>query len=51
MSFQALASPAEHYLATSDPAEIARIEAGQPGEAAGPALPGDGPGAEDDLLP
>ena len=51
VSFQALASPAEHYLATSDPAEIARIEAGQPGEAAGPALPGDGPDGEDDLLP
>jgi hypothetical protein len=52
VSFQALASPAEHYLATSDPAEIARIEAG--GEAAGPALPalpGDGPDPEDDLLP
>ena len=36
VSFQALASPAEHFLCTSDPAEIARIEAGQPGEAARP---------------
>ena len=29
VAFQALASPAEHYLCTSDPAEIARIESGQ----------------------
>ena len=30
VSFQALASPAEHFLCTSDPAEIARMQAGQP---------------------
>jgi hypothetical protein len=52
VSFQALASPAEHYLCTSDPAEIARIEASQPGGApALPDQPGTGPDEEDDLLP
>ena len=30
VSFQALASPAEHFLCTSDPAEIARMQASQP---------------------
>ena len=35
VSFQALASPAEHFLCTSDPAEIARMQSGQPA-AAGP---------------
>ena len=53
VSFQALASPAEHFLCTSDPAEIARMQASQP--AAGPAWPGpDGAADEDgqeDLLP
>ena len=53
VSFQALASPAEHFLCTSDPAEIARMQASQP--AAGPARPGpDGAADEDgqeDLLP
>ena len=39
VSFQAIASPAEHFLCTSDPAEIARMQAGQPA-AAGPAWPG-----------
>ena len=33
VSFQALASPAEHFLCTSDPAEIARMQAGQPAAA------------------
>ncbi len=54
VSFQALASPAEHFLCTSDPAEIARIEAGQPagGAAAWPSPPGNaGQAEEDDLLP
>ena len=41
VSFQALASPAEHFLCTSDPAEIARMQASQPA-AAGPAWPGAG---------
>ena len=51
VSFQAIASPAEHYLCTSDPAEIARMQAGQPA-AAGPAWP-DGAAEEDqeDMLP
>ena len=51
VSFQAIASPAEHFLCTSDPAEIARMQAGQPA-AAGPAWP-DGAAEEDqeDLLP
>ena len=53
VSFQALASPAEHFLCTSDPAEIARMQASQP--TAGPAWPGpDGAADEDgqeDLLP
>src|SRR6185312_4665501 len=39
VSFQAIASPAEHYLCTSDPAEIARMQPAQP-EEAGPAWPG-----------
>ena len=51
VSFQALASPAEHYLCTSDPAEIARMQAGQPA-AAGPAWPGaDDVDDQEDLLP
>jgi len=53
VSFQALASPAEHFLCTSDPAEIARMQAGQPG-APGPAWAGpDGAAEEDqeDMLP
>jgi type IV secretory pathway VirB4 component len=54
VSFQAIASPAEHYLCTSDPAEIARMQASQPA-AAVPAWPGpdgaaDGDGQED-MLP
>ena len=51
MSFQAIASPAEHYLCTSDPAEIARMQAGQPAPAS-PAWPG-GAAEEDqeDMLP
>jgi hypothetical protein len=54
VSFQALASPSEHSLCTSDPAEIARVDAGQPaGGAPGwPSAPGGaGPAEEDDLLP
>ena len=54
VSFQALASPAEHFLCTSDPAEIARIQAGQNagGAAAWPEQTGTpGPAEEDDLLP
>ena len=39
VSFQALASPAEHFLCTSDPAEIARMQASRPA-AADPAWPG-----------
>ena len=53
VSFQAIASPAEHFLCTSDPAEIARMQAGQP-EQAGPAWPGpDGAPDQDqqDVLP
>ena len=51
VSFQALASSAEHFLATSDPAEIARIEAGQP-PGTTPAWPSPAGGAgEEDLLP
>lgn len=54
VSFQALASPAEHLLCTSDPAEIARLQAGQPGGSA-PAWPVPSGGAagtgQDDLLP
>ena len=38
VSFQAIASPAEHYLCTSDPAEIARMQAGQPAAAGPPGL-------------
>ena len=52
VSFQALASPAEHLLCTSDPAEIARMQAGQP--PAGHAWhrrPGRGEAGEEDLLP
>ena len=36
VSFQAIASPAEHFLCTSDPAEIARMQAGQPARPARP---------------
>jgi len=51
VSFQALASPAEHYLCTSDPAEIARMQAGQPA-AGDPARPGPaGQDDQEDLLP
>ena len=51
VSFQALASPAEHFLCTSDPAEIARMQAGQPA-AAGPAWPGAADeDDQEDLLP
>ncbi len=54
VSFQALASPAEHFLCTSDPAEIARMQGRQP-LGAGPAWAGqDGAADEDgreDLLP
>jgi type IV secretory pathway VirB4 component len=49
VSFQALASPAEHFLCTSDPAEIARMQASQPA-AGDPAWPGEEDGQED-LLP
>ena len=54
VSFQALASPAEPALCTSDPAEIARLQASQP-SGPGPAGPGpdgaaDGLGQED-MLP
>ena len=40
VSFQALASPAEHFLCTSDPAEIARMQASQPRGRPGLARPG-----------
>jgi type IV secretory pathway VirB4 component len=51
VSFQALASPAEHLLCTSDPAEIARLDAAQPaGPGASPAA-GDSPEDDGDLLP
>ncbi len=53
VSFQALASPAEHFLCTSDPAEIARMQAGQQASA-GPAWPGPDSAADEDqedLLP
>jgi type IV secretory pathway VirB4 component len=53
VSFQALASPAEHFLCTSDPAEIARLEAGQGagGAPAWPPAPGNaGPAEEENLL-
>ena len=48
--FEALASPEENSWCTSDPAEIARLQARpQPaGAAAGPPLPGD---ADEDMLP
>ncbi len=49
VSFAALASPAEHFLCTSDPAEIARMEASQPDDP-GPAWPGSDPGDGEDLL-
>jgi hypothetical protein len=50
VSFQALASPAEHFLCTSDPAEIARMQSAQ--QAAGPAWPGADEGDDqEDLLP
>jgi type IV secretory pathway VirB4 component len=48
VSFQALASPAEHFLCTSDPAEIARMQASQPADA-DPAWPGED--SQEDLLP
>jgi type IV secretory pathway VirB4 component len=50
VSFQALASPAEHFLCTSDPAEIARMQASEPaGDGLGrPGADGDD---EEDLLP
>jgi type IV secretory pathway VirB4 component len=42
VSFQALASPAEHLLCTSDPAELAALEAaGYPGPWPDPAGPGE----------
>ena len=42
VSFQALASPAEHLLCTSDPAELAELEAaGYPGTWQDPGGPGD----------
>jgi type IV secretory pathway VirB4 component len=51
VSFQAIASPAEHYLCTSDPAEIARMQSARPA-AAGPAWPGPhGEDDQEDLLP
>jgi type IV secretory pathway VirB4 component len=51
VSFAALASPAEHFLCTSDPAEIARMQAGRPA-AAGPASPGAADEEDpEDLLP
>ena len=41
VSFQALASPAEHLLCTSDPAELAALEAaGYPGPGQDPGGPG-----------
>ena len=54
VSFQALASPAEHLLCTSDPAELAALEAdGYPGhwqDPGGPGndLPGDYPDEDSD---
>jgi len=53
VGFQALASPAEHCLCTSDPAEIARMQASQPSPA-GPAWARpDGAAEQDqeDMLP
>ena len=51
VSFQAIASPAEHYLCTSDPAEIASFQAARPdGSPALPDPPGGDPAGEDDLL-
>jgi type IV secretory pathway VirB4 component len=48
VSFQALASPAEHLLCTSDPAELAALDAaGDPG-AYGPDPGPAGPGSADD---
>ena len=44
VSFQALASPAEHYLCTSDPAEVARMDAARPD---GPDRPGGDPDPDD----
>ena len=48
--FEALASPEENAWCTSDPAEIARLQARQQpaGAAAAPPLPGD---ADEDMLP
>ena len=54
VSFQALASPAEHFLCTSDPAEIARMQASQPSGAPAGWLGSDsGPEDSDpeDMLP
>ena len=50
VSFEALASPEENAWCTSDPAEIARLQARQQpaGAAAAPPLPGD---ADEDMLP
>ena len=51
VSFAALASPAEHFLCTSDPAEIARMQASQPA-AGDPASPGAADeDDQEDLLP
>jgi hypothetical protein len=50
VSFQALASPAEHLLCTSDPAEIARLDAAQPALPGTPAANSD-PDDDGDLLP
>ena len=46
VSFEALASPEENAWCTSDPAEIARLQARQ--QPAAPALPGE---ADEDMLP
>jgi type IV secretory pathway VirB4 component len=51
VSFQALASPAEHFLCTSDPAEIARLQNTQPAGPAWPAPPAGVHDEQDDLLP
>ncbi|MGH3211255.1 MAG: VirB4 family type IV secretion system protein [Trebonia sp.] len=50
VSFQALASPAEHELCTSDPAEIARLDAGQPGEPGTTPAADSGPEDDGELL-
>ena len=51
VSFQALASPAEHFLCTSDPAEIARMQASQPRRPRHRPGPAATPTTEEDLLP